>query len=87
MKPFILCINNFACLKIDQYSTGLFVCYSSEKPNCTKIVSQISLILPSMNALMKSTSYPQHVAIKRMYCAEKLHPASKRCCQHMFVVT
>jgi hypothetical protein len=37
IKLIPLCINTFACLKIKQYSTGLFVSYSSEKPNCMKI--------------------------------------------------
>jgi hypothetical protein len=36
IKPIILCRNTFAGPKINQYSTGLFVSYSSEKPNCTK---------------------------------------------------
>jgi hypothetical protein len=31
-----LCISTFASEKINQHSTGLFVSYSSEKPNCTK---------------------------------------------------
>ncbi len=37
MKLFDLCINTFACLKLNRYSTGLFVSYSSVKPNCTKV--------------------------------------------------
>jgi hypothetical protein len=33
MKPILLCIiNTFACLKINQYSTGLFVSYSVKNP-------------------------------------------------------
>jgi hypothetical protein len=37
MKLFDLCLNTFACLKINRYSTGLFVSYSSVKPNYTKV--------------------------------------------------
>ncbi len=36
MMPFSLRINTLVCLKINQYSTGLFVSHSCEKPNCTK---------------------------------------------------
>jgi len=36
IKPFAFCINTFVCLKINKYSSGLFVSYSREKPNCTK---------------------------------------------------
>ncbi len=30
--PIPLCLNTFACLKINQYSTGLFVSYSGKNP-------------------------------------------------------
>jgi len=33
-----VCINTFACLKINQYSTGLFVSYSRKNPIVRKIV-------------------------------------------------
>jgi len=32
IKSFVLCISTFACLKINQYSTGLFVSYSRINP-------------------------------------------------------
>jgi len=32
IKPLLLRINTFACLKISPYSTGLFVCYSMKNP-------------------------------------------------------
>ncbi len=35
-KPTILCRNTFAHLKINQYSTGLFVSYSRKNPNAQK---------------------------------------------------
>ncbi len=43
IKQILLCINTFACLKINQCSTGLFVSYSSEKPNCMKLLMQVSI--------------------------------------------
>ncbi len=43
IKPFSLCINTFVCLKINQYSTGLFVSYSRKNPiaqtlNCCEVM-------------------------------------------------
>jgi hypothetical protein len=39
MKPFALCINTLARLKINQYSDGLFVRYSREKPELYKNIN------------------------------------------------
>ncbi len=38
IKPLLLCINTFTCLKINQYSSGLFVSYSLKNPIVRKFV-------------------------------------------------
>ncbi len=49
IKPLLLCINTFTCLKINKYSTGLFVSYSLKNPIAWKfIVPNVKMAQPKI---------------------------------------
>jgi hypothetical protein len=63
-----LCINTFACLKLNQYLSELFVSYSSEKPNCTKMI----LVALKWSPLGGSVQVGSSLACKYQYKVVRL---------------
>jgi hypothetical protein len=53
IKTIILCINTFACLKINQYSSGLFVSYLRKNPIAQKYNPRDSVRTGTTNITLK----------------------------------